>query len=144
MFEIKKSDSEETEKKIIGLLNEQYLQSFSTNEHLKAQTMSISAFKDEKWIGGAVASLFGNTLHLSLLGVDLSYRHEGVGSRLMEAVQQIALENQCLYMTVNTQDYQAREFYERYGFEVFASVENMPFVGTTKFYFKKQIVNEQA
>ncbi|WP_438725415.1 GNAT family N-acetyltransferase [Enterococcus sp. DIV1368c] len=93
-------------------------------------------------MGGAVASLFGNTLHLSLLAVDQSYRHEGIGSRLIEAVQQTALENQCLYMTVNTQDYQAREFYERHGFEVFASVENMPFVGTTKFYLKQQIANE--
>lgn len=45
-------------------------------------------------------------------------------------------------MTVNTQDYQARKFYERHGFEVFASVENMPFVGTTKFYLKKQLTNE--
>ncbi|BAO07502.1 GNAT family N-acetyltransferase [Enterococcus mundtii] len=142
MIEIKKSDSEETEKKIIGLLNEQYMQSFSTNEHLTTQIISISASKDEKWIGGAVASLFGNTLHLSLLAVDQSYRHEGIGSRLIEAVQQTALENQCLYMTVNTQDYQAREFYERHGFEVFASVENMPFVGTTKFYLKQQIANE--
>ncbi|MGL9742434.1 hypothetical protein [Enterococcus sp. DIV1368c] len=48
MIEIKKSDSEETEKKIIGLLNEQYMQSFSTNEHLTTQIISISASKDEK------------------------------------------------------------------------------------------------
>nr|WP_242543209.1 GNAT family N-acetyltransferase [Enterococcus sp. DIV1094] len=142
MFEIKKSDIEKNEKKIIAVLNEQYTQSFTGNEPLTAKTISISAIKDEKWLGGAVASLFGNTLHLSLLGVEQSHRHESIGSRLIEAVQQEAMENQCLYMTVNTQDYQARRFYEKYGFDVFASVEDMPFVGTTKFYLKKQLSSQ--
>ena len=132
------TDSIENEEAIARILHQQSAE-LTASPPIK-DTFSICAIENEQWLGGLTASLFGNTLHLSMLGVAKEFRGKKIGSRLIERLEEIAHQHNCLYMTVNTQDYQAKSFYEGHGFSVFAHLADTPFTGTTKFYLKKKLV----
>ena len=126
----------ENERVIIQLLEEQQEELFQTET--KKQQVSCAVYENDTYLGGATASIFGNTLHLSLLAVKKSARKQGIGTLLMNYIEKEAQNYHCTYITVNTQDYQARQFYERFGFSVFGEIKDTPFEGTTKYYLKKE------
>ncbi|MDO1605047.1 GNAT family N-acetyltransferase [Lactobacillus sp. YT155] len=138
-MKLEKLELEENKENIIAILNTQQQELFSDVVQANERLFSIGAFENDEWRGGAIAKLYGNTMHLSLLGINIECRHQGVGTALMKKIEQLSIENKCLYLTVNTQDYQAREFYEHFGFEVFGSIKDTPFIGTTKYYLKKKL-----
>ena len=50
----------------------------------------------------------------------------------------MAKEGNCSLMHLDPFDFQAKEFYEKNGFEVFGILENCP-PGHTRYYMKKEI-----
>jgi ribosomal protein S18 acetylase RimI-like enzyme len=49
----------------------------------------------------------------------------------MMRAQEKAIERGVTSLTLNTQDFQARHFYEKLGFTVFGQLKDVPYVGTT-------------
>lgn len=124
--------------RIYQILDTQRQQLFDGLETVPSATYSFALYDEEQWQGGAVASLYGNTLHLASLGVVSQRRRAGLGRQLMAELEKIAARNRCRYITVCTQAHQALGFYQRCGFEVFGELVDCPFVGTTKYYLKKE------
>jgi GNAT superfamily N-acetyltransferase len=77
-------------------------------------------------IGGAYGWSWGDTCHLRYLFVPPELRGQGHGTQLMRSVEQQALSRFCRQIVLETHDFQAPEFYRRFGFVVTGMVEGYP------------------
>ena len=84
--------------------------------------------------GALVLKIFGNTAHISLLAVSSEYRGLGIGHNLVDAAIKTSKALNLMHITINTQDYQAPDFYQSIGFIIFGQLADTPFIGTTKYY----------
>jgi GNAT superfamily N-acetyltransferase len=91
-----------------------------------------------EWLGGLLGSLWGGWLHVRILWVDTAARGQGNGTRLLQAAEEYAAERGCSAATLETHSFQARPFYEKCGYQVFATLEDYP-PGHAKFFLRKQL-----
>lgn len=138
MIELKQLDIATNEKKLISFLETHQLE-ITAIPPQKPTDFSLAAYDDGTYIGGVTASNWMNTTHVSLLAIDKNYRKHGLGSKLLLLAEQFAHEQQAEIITISTQDYQAKEFYEKHGYKVFGQLADSPFKGTTKYYLEKRI-----
>ena len=90
-----------------------------------------------KIIAGCVARMYcWNVVYIDTLWVDEIYRNIGFGSRLLAEVEKIAKNKGCYLIHLDTFDFQAKEFYEKQGYEVFGVLEDCP-RGHCRYYLKK-------
>lgn len=89
-------------------------------------------------IAGCVAKMYcWNVLYIDILWVSEQYRKQGLGSILLKSVEQTAKEKGCYLVHLDTFDFQAKEFYEKYGYTLFGTIEDCP-KGHCRYYLKKQ------
>lgn len=105
----------------------------------KQLSFSKGIYVADHWVAGAVGRIDFQTFHLNLLATVEAFRGRGYGGALLAAAEDFAIANGCHLFTVTTQDFQARPFYEAHGFEVFATLEDAPFIGTTRYYLRKYL-----
>ncbi len=91
-----------------------------------------------KVLGGVDGFLFGGWLYVKLLWVDTALRSQGHGGRLLAQLEREAVRSGCRYAHVDTYDFEARPFYEKHGYEVFATLDDYP-PGHQKHFFKKRL-----
>ena len=75
-------------------------------------------------------------MRIDFLWVDESHRRIGAGRRLIEIAETEAQKQGCLHVAVDTFEFQARGFYEKLGYSVYAVQEDYP-VGHGKFLLRK-------
>ena len=95
--------------------------------------------KADEVVGGVIANVFGGWVYISLLWVEESLRNRGYGTQLMNLVETEATELGCQYAHVDTFSFEAKPFYERLGYESFATLEDYP-KGYSKYFLKKRLV----
>ena len=92
--------------------------------------------------GEVVGGLLGHTrwrwLYVAKLWVDESVRGKGVGSRLLQAAEELARSRGCTNVSLDTFDFQARPFYEKLGYQLFGTLEGYP-PGSRQFYLRKHL-----
>ncbi|MEO5904157.1 MAG: GNAT family N-acetyltransferase [Gemmatimonadaceae bacterium] len=81
---------------------------------------------DLRLVGGVLASTVWNWLSIDALWVNQELRGQGYGSRLVAQAEQVARKRGCTHARLDTFDYQARAFYERLGYSVYAQLEGFP------------------
>ena len=91
-----------------------------------------------EWLGGLMGELWGGWLYVRILWVAEDARGRGNGTRLLRTAEEYAIERGCVAATLETMSFQARPFYEKLGYEVFAALEDLP-PGHTKYYLRKQL-----
>jgi GNAT superfamily N-acetyltransferase len=89
-------------------------------------------------LGGACGHVWGGWLDLSLLWVAEPLRGKGYGRKLLEAAEDEARSQGCRGVFLSTFSFQARPFYERFGYEVIADVPDYP-IGHTYHVLKKNL-----
>ena len=92
----------------------------------------------EAILGGACGHVWGGWLDLSLLWVAEPLRGRGYGRKLLEAAEYEARSQGCRGVLLSTFSFQARPFYERFGYEVIADVPDYP-AGHTYHVLKKSL-----
>ena len=110
---------------------------------LRGRYEEISLFlKDENGIvcGGINAEVCWNWLEIHTFMIDEDIRKSGFGTKLLLEIEKIALEKECDFIKVDTLSFQALGFYEKNGYQVFGSLDN---VGRdyTHYYLKKDLKN---
>ena len=95
----------------------------------------IEEKKDGKIIAGIIANVLLN-VYIDTLWVDSNYRSEKLGTLLLKSVEQQAVSNNAYLIHLDTFDFQAKEFYEKQGYEVFGQLDNCP-RNHTRYYMKK-------
>jgi GNAT superfamily N-acetyltransferase len=91
-----------------------------------------------KVVGGVIADCFGGWVYISILWVEKSERNLGYGTKLMRAVESEAIHLGCMHAHLDTFSYEARPFYEKLGYELFATLEDYP-KGFCKYFLKKSL-----
>ena len=95
--------------------------------------------RQDRVVGGIVAELFGGWAYVSLLWIDEPLRHRGLGTRLVTMLEQEALRLGCSHAHLDTYSFEARPFYEKLGYELFATLEDYP-PGHCKYFLKKTLI----
>ena len=92
--------------------------------------------------GEIIGGLWGETmysyLHVELLFVPEALRRIGVGRQLMSQAEREAIRRGCHGVWLYTFSFQARGFYERLGYTVFATIADHP-PGHSRFFLKKAL-----
>jgi ribosomal protein S18 acetylase RimI-like enzyme len=90
--------------------------------------------------GQIIAGLIGGTywrwLHIDFLWVANAYRRRGIGSKLVLAAEEEAVQRGCNHCHTETHDFQAPEFYRRAGYMQYTQLQDLP-EGHTKYFFHK-------
>jgi catechol 2,3-dioxygenase-like lactoylglutathione lyase family enzyme len=89
-------------------------------------------------VGGILALVNWNWLHVSLVWVATELRGTGLGHRLLTTVEDEGVRRGCRYAHLDTFSYQARPFYERHGYTLFATLDDYP-PGQQRFFMRKTL-----
>ena len=95
--------------------------------------------RTNKVVGGVISNSFGGWMYISLLWVDKSLRNRGYGNQLMHLVEEEAIQSGCRNAHLDTYSFEARPFYEKLGYELFATLEEYP-QGYCKYFLKKRLI----
>ena len=85
-------------------------------------------FKDGRGagVGGALGHLWGGWLDLDTLWVAEPFRGQGYGAKLLRAAEDEARTQGCHGVFLTTFSFQAKPFYEKFGYEVVADIPDYP------------------
>ena len=139
MINFKKVEQETLESTINDIFKEQNEQHFEETLERHAEVIAIGAYDGEKIIGGITAKKEYQNIHVSMLAVSNEYRGQDIGSQLLMKIEKLGKESGIINLTLTTRSYQAVEFYKKAGFTVFATLDDMPMQGVTKYYFNKKL-----
>lgn len=87
-------------------------------------------------VAGANAKTFGHWLMIETLWVSEKLRGEGWGSKILAQLESKAKEKGCLFSMLDTLEFQAKSFYEKYGYEVQWTQTQYPLQGAKYFMVK--------
>lgn len=109
-------------------------------DEIKGRYQEIHLFlQDEEGqvYGGLLGETCWNWLEIHYLFVEPSLRGQRYGRKLIQEVEKIALKKKCDFIKVDTLSFQALDFYEKEGYEVYGKIENAG--GYTHYYMKKEL-----
>jgi GNAT superfamily N-acetyltransferase len=76
--------------------------------------------------GGLYGSLWGQWMHVGSIWVDRALRGRGLGIQLMAAAEEYARSKGCVASFLQTGSFEARPFYEKLGYRVYAALNDHP------------------
>jgi GNAT superfamily N-acetyltransferase len=94
--------------------------------------------ENDEILGGVLGHIWGKWLRIAILWLAEPVRRQGYGSQLLLAAEAYARERGCRHVQLSTFSFQARPFYEKLGYEVFATLEDCP-VGHCEYFLRKQL-----
>ncbi len=96
--------------------------------------------KDDKGTvrGGILSEVCWNWLEIHTFMIDEDMRKSGYGTKLLAEVEKIAVEKDCDFIKIDTLSFQALGFYEKNGYQVYGTLDN---VGREHkhYYLKKEL-----
>lgn len=94
---------------------------------------------DNEIVGGIVSRMYcWNCLYIDTLWVKEEYRNNGFGKVLLKEIERIAKEKGCYLIHLDTFTFQAKDFYIKYGYEIFGVLDDCP-KGFKRYFLKKNI-----
>lgn len=77
-------------------------------------------------------------LYINVLFVDEKYRHQGLGAKLLNRVEEEAKALGTTLAHLDTFEFQAKDFYIKMGYQIFGVLEDCP-LGHKRYYLKKSL-----
>ena len=140
MYTIQSCNSKEQDIIIDGLVEYNLSQVPATQDELFVDLSKKVVDQQGNIIAGIVARMYcWKCVYVDTLWVSEVYRKKGLGTKLLEQVEQEAIDRGATLIHLDTFDFQAKEFYLRYGYEVFGELKDCP-KGHSRFYLKKDLV----
>lgn len=110
---------------------------FKENDYVDDNDYNFLAYDDEKVVGGAIGYVLYNWYFLDLLWLEESYRGKDIGTFLIKRIEEYAKEENLTGVRMETWNFQAKGFYEKMGYKVYATIEDCP-PGTIDYFFMKK------
>ena len=88
--------------------------------------LAIFVKHEGRIVAGICGSTWGGCCEIRQFWVEDARRHQGLGTRLLEAAEQEAHRRGCRQILLMTFTFQAPAFYAKHGFEVIAVVDDHP------------------
>lgn len=143
MVEIKSNNNEEFGKIIstnLHLYNREKCMWIKENTEIKPSKEdyhNFGVYEDNKLVGGAIGIIKFGWYLLEELWINEKYRGHNIGTMLIRNIESCAKENKALGVRMETWNFQARGFYEKMGYKVYATFEDCP-PGTIDYFLKKK------
>ena len=118
--------------------NCKYINEHSDNEHNNKMIVNFSIYDKGELIGGASGWIQYQWYFLDQLWINERYRKQRIGSKVINKIEKVSKENQCIGIRTETWSFQAKGFYEKNGFEVFAELNDCP-PGVIEYFLKKYL-----
>ena len=90
-----------------------------------------------KPVGGAVGHGSFDWVFVELLFIPPNLRGKGIGTRLMQQIEEFAQARGLVGIWLDTFSFQARPFYEKLGYSVFGTLDGHPIGGSRHFLSKR-------
>ncbi|HEY4783215.1 MAG TPA: GNAT family N-acetyltransferase [Chthoniobacterales bacterium] len=94
--------------------------------------------QDGELLAGLLCTRHWNYLFVSAVYVEESKRAKGIGRELLSAAEKLALQNRCDAIYLDTFDFQAPGFYEKFGFRIFGDLKDYP-PGHIRYFMVKDV-----
>jgi GNAT superfamily N-acetyltransferase len=87
---------------------------------------------------GVIGTTYWNWLSIELMWVREDLRGQGIGARLLSLAEDEARSRGTQFVHLDTFSFQARGFYEKFGYAVFGELADFP-PGHQRYYMKKTL-----
>ncbi|WP_247951231.1 GNAT family N-acetyltransferase [Streptococcus cristatus] len=123
------------------VFKEQYEASFGAArlEELEPKDYYLTREEEGRLIALLHAHQVLENIHIKALVVDKEHQKKGLGASLLAELEEKAAEAGVTSITLSTKSYQAKDFYIKQGYEIYASLEDVPQKGVTKYHFIKRL-----
>ena len=101
----------------------------------------FASCQSEATIAGLLGHTLWNGFFISALWVAEAVRRKGIGRQLLARAEELAMQNGCDHIHLDTFDFQAREFYVKNGFHLFGTIEDYP-IGHKRYYLIKKLTRQ--
>ena len=108
-------------------------------EKLEPQDYYLRREEDGQLIALLHAQQVLENIHIKALVVDKEHQKKGLGASLLAELEEKATEAGVSSITLSTKSYQAKDFYIKQGYEIYASLSDVPQKGITKYHFIKRL-----
>lgn len=118
------------------------LKEYNLKHREDSENVPIGIFYEDdnhKKLAGLTGQTFGNWFCIHYLFVAEELRGQGIGSKLIQAAEQEAIQRGCMYSFVDTFSFQAPGFYSKHGYEEVFVLQEYPYTGK-RFYYTKELV----
>lgn len=88
--------------------------------------------------GGIAGGIWGGWFHINFLFVDEALRGQGYGAKLLLAAEDEARSKGVQHVYLETFSFQAKTFYDRYGYTVAGQIDDYP-PGHTHYFMRKTL-----
>ena len=134
-MQVRLENTESQKSQIIGDLIRSYNR--SKREAAESEPLNIYVEDDSgELMAGLVAETFGNWLEIEYLFVKEDLRGQGIGSQLLQQAESEAKKRNCRFAFVNTYQFQAPAFYQKYGYKEVFTLKDYPYTGQRHYYQK--------
>src|SRR4029077_19943980 len=99
----------------------------STTAIADGELLAFFVRERNRIVAGICGNTWGGTCELRQFWVEESQRHQGLGTKLLQAAEHEARRRGCTQIVLMTFSFQAPAFYVRHGFEVVATIDNHPY-----------------
>ena len=123
------------------VFDEQYEASFGSArlEELEPKDYYLTREEEGNLIALLHAQQVLENIHIKALVVDKEHQKKGLGASLLAELEEKAEKAGVSSITLSTKSYQAKDFYIKQGYEIYASLEDVPQKGVTKYHFIKRL-----
>jgi GNAT superfamily N-acetyltransferase len=105
----------------------------------RAQQVSfVLQSSDQEIVGGVIGVLYWDWFSLELMWIQEEFRGRGYGHRLLTLAEEEARKRGAKHVHLDTFSFQAPDFYQRHGYEVFGELQDFP-AGHQRYYMKKEL-----
>ncbi len=104
--------------------NDRYKRAFNIEDSY--EKVLYIAHEDDEFIGGVCFLIYEDTLYIDLLAVKEDYKGMGIGSKLMNYAEQVAIDKEMYSLQLGTAEFQAKNFYKKLGYSVVSTMKNQP------------------
>ena len=116
------------------------IRSYNRSKRETAESEPLNLYVEDEHgqlLAGLVAETFGNWLEIEYLFVKEELRGQGIGSQLLQQAESEAKNRNCRFAFVNTYQFQAPAFYQKYGYKKVFTMKDYPYTGQRHYYQKE-------
>ncbi len=95
-------------------------------DHWKGRLTILARDAEGQLVGGLLGFTDRGWARIEILVVAEHARHQGIGTRLLDAAEAEARKRECHDAWLDTFSFQALPFYEKHGYTIFGRLENYP------------------
>ena len=135
-MQVRLENTESQKSQIIGDL----IRSYNRSKREVAESEPLYLYVEDEYgeiMAGLVAETFGNWLEIEYLFVKEDLRGQGIGSQLLQQAESEAKKRNCRFAFVNTYQFQAPAFYQKYGYKKVFTMKDYPYTGQRHYYQKE-------